>query len=131
MNAATAQNFLESVYDNRANTITIKPTSAHPTTEFLIWTDQQLELFGSIYAGKTINSILKDNTQKPFDNTPFVTGYIDMHPLRNIYITSSGLGNFNTMTITGNRNVIKKIPAHASRGDIIFDQVVTRMDYLD
>ena len=46
-------------------------------------------------------------------------------------MTSSGLGNFNTMTITGNRNVIKKIPVSAAHGDIIFDQVVTGMDYLD
>ena len=54
-----------------------------------------------------------------------------MYPLRNIYMTSSGLGNFNTMTVTGNRNVIKKIPVSAAHGDIIFDQVVTGMDYLD
>ena len=46
-------------------------------------------------------------------------------------MTSSGLRNLNTMTITGNRNVIKKIPVSAGHGDIIFDQVVTGMDYLD
>ncbi len=94
-------------------------------------TDQQLELMGSPYAGKTINSILKNNIQKPFDYTPFVSGYVDMYPLRNIYMTSSGLGNFNTMAIIGNRNVIKKIPVSASHGDITFDQVVTGMAYLD
>ena len=131
MNAAVGDTFLESVYNNKTNTITIKPVDAHPLVEFLIWTDEQLELQGSPYAGKTINSILKNNVQKPFNNTPFVTGYVDMYPLRNIYMTSSGLGNFNTMTITGNRNVIKKIPVSASHGDIIFDQVVTGMDYLD
>ena len=46
-------------------------------------------------------------------------------------MTSSGLGNFNTMTITGSRNVIKKVPVSAGHGDVIFDQVVTGMDYLD
>ena len=123
--------FLESVYDARRNTITIKPAAAHPSVQFLIWTDEQLELQGSPYAGKTINSILKNDVQKQFNNTPFVTGYVDMYPLRNIYMTSSGLGNFNTMTITGNRNVIKKIPVSAAHGEIIFDQVVAGMDYLD
>jgi len=131
MNAAVGEVFLESVYDFRTNAVTIKPVAAHPLVEFLIWTDKQLEIMGSPYVGKTINSILKNNIQKQFNNSPFVSGYVDMYPLRNIYMTSSGLGNFNTMTITGNRNVIKKIPVSAGHGDIIFDQVVTGMDYLD
>ena len=46
-------------------------------------------------------------------------------------MTNSGLGNFNTMTITGNRHVIKKIPISAAHCDIILDQVVTVMDYSD
>jgi hypothetical protein len=46
-------------------------------------------------------------------------------------MTSSGLGNFNTMTITGERNVVKKIPVNAGHGEVIFDQTVTGMDYLD
>ncbi len=78
MNSAVGETFLESVYDNTTNTITIKPVSAHPLVQFLIWTDQQLELMGSPYAGKTINSILKHNTQKPFDNSPCLRlrGYV-------------------------------------------------------
>ena len=35
------------------------------------------------------------------------------------------------MTLNGNRNVIKKIPVNANAGDMIFDQTVTGMDYLD
>ena len=121
---------LESVYDNKTNSITIKQTVGHESIEFEIWTDKMLEQISSPYAGKTVNSILKNNVQKYFNNAPFVSGYVDMYPLRNIYMTSSGLGNFNTMTITGNRNVIKKVPVSAGHGDVIFDQVVTGMDYL-
>ena len=54
-----------------------------------------------------------------------------MIPRRNLYLCCSGLGNFNTVTLNGNRNVVKKIPVTANPGDMIFDQTVTGMDYLD
>ncbi len=60
-----------------------------------------------------------------------MTGYIDIYPLRNIYMTDSGLGNFNTMRVAGDRNIVKNIPVTAPHGDVIFDPGVTGMDYLD
>jgi hypothetical protein len=54
-----------------------------------------------------------------------------MYPLRNIYMTATGLGNFNTMSVAGDRNIVKKIPVTAEHGSVIFDQTVTGMDYLD
>ena len=123
--ANLGEDVLESVYEAKTNSITIKQTVGHESIEFEIWTDKMVEEASSPYAGKTVNSILKNNVQKYFNDAPFVSGYVDMYPLRNIYMTNSGLGNFNTMTITGNRNVIKKVPVSAGHGDVIFDQVVT------
>ena len=54
-----------------------------------------------------------------------------MYPYRNVYMTSSGIGNFNTMSVAGDRNIIKKIPVNAGHGEVIFDQTITGMDYLD
>ena len=51
----------------------------------------------------------------------FVSGYVDMYPLRNIYMTSSGLGNFNTMSVFGERNIVRENNVNAGRGDVIFD----------
>ena len=80
----------------------------------------------------TLNALLKNFTAKVNTNTsPFVSGFIDMYPYRNVYMTSSGLGNFNTISLAGDRNIIKKIPANAGHGEVIFDQTVTGMDYLD
>ena len=78
-----------------------------------------------------MNTMLKNTVPKAYDNTDHVTGYIDMYPLRNIYMTATGLGNFNTMSVAGDRNIVKKIPVTASHGEVIFDQTVTGMDYLD
>ena len=65
------------------------------------------------------------------NNSPFVSGWIDLSPIRNLYLSCSGLGNFNTMTWSGNRNIIKKIPLNVGPGEIIHNQAVTGMDYLD
>ena len=78
-----------------------------------------------------VNTSSDEDKPEQEDDAPFVSGYVDVYPLRNIYMTSSGLGNFNTMTITGNRNFIKKVPVSAGHVDVIFAQVVTGMDYLD
>jgi hypothetical protein len=46
-------------------------------------------------------------------------------------MTASGLGNFNTMSVAGDRNIVKKVPVSAPHGDVIFDPGLTGMDYLD
>ena len=78
-----------------------------------------------------MNTTLKNFALTPFDSSNDVTGYIDIYPIRNIYMTASGLGNFNTMSVAGDRNIVKKIPVNAPHGEVIFDQTVTGMEYLD
>ena len=60
-----------------------------------------------------------------------MSGYVDLIPIRNIYITSSGLGNFNTMSISGERAIVKKVPVTAGYGEMIHDQSVVGIDYLN
>ncbi len=131
MNTATGLLPFESVYDIKTNSLTIKLTSAYSSNLFEIYTDAYLTQTGYANAKKTMNSLLKNFTSKGYNTNAFVSGYIDMYPLRNIYMTCSGLGNFNTMSISGDRNIIKKIPVTAGHGEVIFDQTVTGMDYLD
>ncbi len=129
MNAEVHVTAFESGYDAKTNSLTIKLASGYSTNQFEIYTDDALKQMGYTY--KTMNTLLKNFTPKGFSNNPFVSGYIDMYPLRNIYMSCSGLGNFNTMSISGDRNIIKKIPVTTGHGDVIFDQTVTGMDYLD
>jgi len=91
------------------------------------------EIADPVYKTRNINSILKNFTSgKTYNSSnPFKSGQVDLNPLRNIYMSASGLGNFNTITVSGNRNVVKKIPVNAPHGSIIFDQTVTGMDYID
>jgi len=117
-------------YNNLKQTITIQLTNS--LHSFTILTDAELKVDGNTAVlARSINGLIKNYTSKPVNNSPFVSGYIDLNPMRNVYLNCSGLGNFNTVTLTGNRNVVKKIPVNAGPGDVIFDQNVTGMDYLD
>ena len=41
-------------------------------------------------------------------NSPYTSGYVNLNPVRNIYITSANLGTVDTINLTGNRSIIKK-----------------------
>ena len=122
----------ESRYDAAANKITIKLIDEFkPTNSFQIYPDHFVEELAPSVAHKTINTIFKKKFLKALNNSDEISGYIDLYPLRNIYMTATGLGNFNTMSVAGDRNIVKKIPVTAEHGQVIFDQTVTGMDYLD
>ncbi len=47
-----------------------------------------------------MNKEFKYDISKGYDTNPYVSVYVDMYPLRNIYMTSSGLGNLNTIGVS-------------------------------
>ena len=61
----------------------------------------------------------------------FQTNAINSNPVRNIYIHSSTLGGYNTLSTGGSRNIIKKVPVNESVGFVVFDRVLHSTDYLD
>ena len=117
-------------YNARTNTIGIKLKTATVATTFRIYTDSEF----TVPANKTrsLNTMLKNFTADSFEGSEvFRSGFVDMYPLRNIYLSCSGLGNFNTMSVSGDRNIIKKIPVNADYGNVIFYESATGLDYLD
>ena len=128
--AVNSAGALTSTYNKLYESITLSLAST--SNRFNVWTDAELKAGNkSAVLNRSINSLMKNYVSKANDNTSWTSGYIDMIPMRNVYLNCSGLGNFNTMTLNGNRNVVKKIPVNANAGDMIFDQTVTGMDYLD
>ena len=102
---------------------------------FKILTDSEMLARGvsAAHLKRSANNLLKNFTSgvvyvKSF---PFTSGYVDMNPLRNAYLSCTGLGNFSTMSLTGDRNIIKQIPLNGAPGDIIYDSSQTGVDYLD
>ena len=110
------------------NTIGITSTAG---VVFEILTDAQLRAL-NINADKTINNVLRNFTPEIHNHAnPYVSGFVDLFPIRNLYLTCSGLGNFNTMSVSGDRSIVKKIPVNAGYNEMIFDQSVVGIDYLD
>jgi hypothetical protein len=54
-----------------------------------------------------------------------------LNPIRNIYIHSPNLGNFNTFSANGQTTVIKKVPVTNNFGEMIFDSFMASNDSLD
>jgi len=129
MNAVIGAPLVVSEVNLKTNTLKISLAPNYTTGQFRIFTDSEITSVST--KNRSINTMLKNFVSKGMNNSPFVSGYIDLVPIRNLYLSCSGLGNFNTMTLSGNRNIVKKIPVNAGPGEIIFDQTVTGMDYLD
>jgi hypothetical protein len=111
------------------NTIGIKTSSTFP---FAILTDAQIKQISPQWEPRSINNILNHTVQKSNTiNSPFVSGYINLIPIRNIYMTSSNLGSYNSLNISGGRSVIKKIPVTANFNEMLYYQTVFGADYID
>ena len=66
-------------------------------------------------------------------NNRYVSGFINLQPIRNNYIHSSQLSNYTQVNLrTGDSTVVKKVPVTAPHTGIIFDgNGVNALDYLD
>jgi hypothetical protein len=79
-----------------------------------------------------INDILRNvDSVSPWYYNIYDSGYLDLHPIRNIYLQSSNMGNFNTLGANGESNIIKKIPVTCNAGELIYDSIKSSIDYLD
>ena len=62
---------------------------------------------------------------------PHVTGYVDLEPIKNIYMYSTNLGTFKTIGCKGEVTIIKKVPVTAGAHQMIFSNVTSSSDWLD
>lgn len=111
------------------NTIGIKTINVNFSFEIL--TDAQIKQNSSLPVN-SINGILNNTVPKVNNiNSPYVSGYVNLIPLRNVYMTSSNLGSYNSLNISGGRSVIKKIPVTANFNEMLYYQTVFGADYID
>ena len=57
--------------------------------------------------------------------------YLDMHATRNLYLTSTSLGSFNSISKFNCDCIIKKIPVRYNYNEMLFDSAEAGYDYLD
>ena len=139
INAATSNSFT-CTYNSKTNSITI--ATAYSSHAFVVLTPDDLKtaLFGKFNAPynkskpNDCNEILSsfEGSGNVSDvNNPFRSGYLNMQPIRNLYLHSTTLGNLNSVSCDGSQTVIKKIPVTSDYNQMIFDQCVLYNDYND
>ena len=79
---------------------------------------------------RSINEVLRYSNQAS-PNTSFETGFIDLLNVHNIYIHSSNLGHYTSISVRGENTIIKTVPVSSSFGYLIMDSVVAPHDKID
>jgi len=87
--------------------------------------------FYTIAKPKSLNNVLLINKSTRIDKaSPFIT-VIDLHAIRNLYLTSSTLCAYNSISNFGNDTIIKKIPVKANYNEMLYHDSGSGFDYLD
>ena len=129
------------VYNANPNTITINNTQ---NFYFKILTDPELTTkLNNTWTGpsydstnpRSANDLLRNyagtSTVYGKDKGPFVSGFLDLQPIRNIFISSPNLGNFNTLGSRGEANIICKVPVNADFGYLVICNIIANHDFLN
>ena len=64
-------------------------------------------------------------------NNSFTSNFVNLNSIRNLYITSSNLGNYNSIGANSERTIIKKVPVDVDFNHMIFNSQITGLDYID
>ena len=62
---------------------------------------------------------------------PYITGFIDLTPVKSLYLHSNEIRNFNQLTVAGNSSIVKKINVTVPYLGIINDDELSNFDYID
>jgi len=127
-------------YTNSTNTLKIITTNGDHQFRILTPTELKTGMYNTFTLSydksnpHDCNEILSnlDKVSKICDNlNPYESGYLNMQPIRNLYLHSSTLGNYNSIGPDGCQTIIKKIPVTSDYNIMIFDQCVLYNDYND
>ncbi len=101
--------------------------------ELIIIPDDEVALLFSIHPSEilSVNGVLMLKGASVIYPTIPKTFYLDMHTTRNLYLTSSSLGSFNTISNFGLDRIIKKIPVSYNYSEMLFDGSQAGHGFLD
>ena len=114
------------VYDLNENILKITITDPRSSSEkstnpcfFEILNDQRVKDHKKIHSPNTINNIIRNTTTKILTDAGVYSCYIDLYGTRNLYLTSSALSSYDTVSNFGNDTIVKKIPCGANYNQLI------------
>ena len=130
-------------YSIHYNTSTNKYTfsSNYATVIFVVLTDGEIAPLAGSFSDPvdvnnlySINQVLGNTTPATDAYTnvaPYTTNFIDLTPVKNIYIHCNEISNYNQLTVAGNSSIAKKVPVNVPYLGIINDSELSAEDYID
>ena len=83
---------------------------------------------------KSINKVLGVYTTSGDASTnvvPYITGFIDLTPVKSLYLHCNEISNYNQLTVAGNSSIVKKINVPVPYLGVINDNELSSFDYID
>ena len=125
------------LYDNQSMNVSI--SLANLDVKFV--TDAELmdsgfmvNWSGTVFNQKNLssaNELLTNVTPNVIGNTASPAQYyLNLTPIRNIYMRSPNLSSFNTIGCNGESSIIKKIPINAGSGEMITSFITSSTDFI-
>ena len=62
---------------------------------------------------------------------PYITGFIDLTPVKSLYLHCNEISNYNQLTVAGNSSIVKKMNVFVPYLGIINDNELSSFDYID
>jgi len=99
--------------------------------QLVFLTDEYLKTNQGRATPNSINDIIRNTEIKIITQTAPYKCYIDLFATRNLYLVSSALCSYDTVSNFGMDTIIKKIPCTASYNNMIFQSSGSTLDGLD
>ena len=137
-NSGLYTNVFTCTYNSMKNNLQIATNYSALSFYILSPDDLKTKLDGKFYISYNISNPhdcneMLSNLDGPSDlsdyNNPFISGYLNMQPIRNLYLHSSSLGNLNNIGPRGENTIIKKIAVTADYNQMIFNDITVYNDY--
>jgi hypothetical protein len=123
------------VYEPLENILTISitenPDAAFTGFKMQFFPDEKLRTTYTQNEPNSINTIISNRTETFITASSPYTCYLDLFGTRNLYLTSSALCSYDTVSNFGMDTIIKKIPCTASYNKMIFQSSGSTLDGLD
>ena len=122
-------------YEPLENTLTISisenPDAAFTGFKMQFFTEEKLRTTFTQTEPNSINTIIGNRKETFISASSPYTCYLDLFQTRNLYLTSSALCSYDTVSNFGMDTIIKKIPCTAGYNKMIFQSSGSTLDGLD
>ena len=126
---------LSCVYDNAENMFSVSVSDdRHQSLKLAAPFKMEFLTDDAISTGSdpnTINTIIRNRVQTFITEADMYECYLDLFQTRNLYLTSSALCSYDTVSNFGMDTIIKKTPCTASYNKMIFQSSGSTLDGLD